>query len=89
MLTTDQLRSLRDALVALPAAYSQYDLDSNSRGIIIDVLGCSSGRARQVLYDLRAGEIITPALVPGGGEHQAEPGRPALVRWSIGATREL
>jgi hypothetical protein len=82
MLTADQLRSLRDALVALPAAYSQYDLDSNSRRIIIGVLGCSSGRARQVLYDLRAGEIITPALVSAGGKHQVESGRPPLVRWT-------
>jgi hypothetical protein len=89
MLTTDQLRQLRDALVALPAAYSQYDLDSNSRDIIIAVLGCSSDRARRVLYDLRAGETIKPVLLPRGGEHQAEAERPALVRWRIGAKRGL
>jgi hypothetical protein len=80
--TQEQRKQLHDALVALPPALDQRNLNSDSADIISAMLEITDDEAREVLKQLVASEVIKADLCPPGGEHYAEHAR---TRWISGA----
>ena len=81
-ITQEQRKQLHDALVALPPARDQQNLDSDSANIVKAMLEITDEEAREVLRQLVASEVINAELCPRGGEHYAGDAR---TKWISGA----
>jgi hypothetical protein len=81
-ITQEQRKQLHDALVALPPALDQRNLDSDSAEIITAMLEITDEEARKVLEQLVSSEVIKAELCPRGGEHYAGD---ASTKWVSGA----
>jgi len=81
-ITQEQKKQLHDALVALPSARDQHNLDSDSADIIKVMLEITDEQAREVLEGLVASGVIKAELCPHGGERYAGHAR---TKWISGA----